>query len=152
MHFDINLKVSDQLIFYFLIYNLILIFISKVSLVTESDRNKILDIIEKHEDINSIISLLSYDFQALEVDLREQRCFGRGHRLNDLKTSINENTIISLDFSRNENFCRHRLIINELLQMQHLNMLISTAQLKETFYKSELFELGIINFLKLNLF
>lgn len=99
----------------------------------------------QHEDINSIISLLSYDFQALEVDLRkelEQRVVYRTN-LNDLKTSINENTIISLDFSRNENFCRFRLIINELLQMQQLIILINTAQLKETFYKSELFELDV---------
>ena len=117
----------------------------EVSPVTQKERNTILEIIEKHEDINSIISLLSYDFQAMETDLRkelEQRVAIRSN-LTDLKASINENTIISLDFSRNENFCRHRLIINELLQMQQLTMLISTAQLKETFYKSELFELDV---------
>ena len=117
----------------------------EVSPVTEIERNTILEIIKKHEDINSIISLLSYDFQAMELDLRkelEQRVVIRTN-LTDLKSSINENSIISLDFSRNENFCRHRLIINELLQMQQLTMLISTAQLKETFYKSELFELDV---------
>ena len=117
----------------------------EVSPITEIERNTILEIIKKHEDINSIISLLSYDFQAMELDLRkelEQRVVIRNN-LTDLKSSINENTIISLDFSRNENFCRHRLIINELLQMQQLTMLISTAQLKETFYKSELFELDV---------
>lgn len=113
--------------------------------ITEIERNTILEIIKKHEEINSIISLLSYDFQAMELDLRkelEQRVAIRSN-LTDLKSSINENTIISLDFSRNENFCRHRLIINELLQMQQLHQLISTAQLKETFYKSELFELDV---------
>lgn len=114
-----------------------------MSPATEIERNTILDIIKKHEDINAIISLLSYDFQAMELDLRkelEQRVVYRTN-LNDLKLSINENA--SLDFSRNENFCRHRLIINELLHMQQLTMLISTAQLKETFYKSELFELDV---------
>lgn len=117
----------------------------EVSPVTEIERNTILEIIKKHEDINAIISLMSYDFQAMELDLRkeiEQRVVYRTN-LNDLKSSINENAIISLDFSRNENFCRHRLIINELLQMQQLTMLISTSQLKETFYKSELFELDV---------
>ena len=117
----------------------------EVSPITEIERDTILEIIKKHEDINSIISLLSYDFQAMELDLRkelEQRVVIRSN-LTDLRSSINENTIISLDFSRNENFCRHRLIINELLQMQQLTMLISTAQLKETFYKSELFELDV---------
>ena len=94
-------------------------------------RKNILQIISQNEEVNSIISLLSVDFHAMEIDVKkelEQKSvlsvnlsenLNRGGTLNDnnvIISSIVNN--LSLDFERSDGFCRMRLIISELFAIQ----------------------------------
>lgn len=93
-------------------------------------RKLILQIISQNEEVNSIISLLSVDFHAMEIDVKkelEQKSVLSANLSENLnKNALNDNNVIissivnnlSLDFERSDGFCRMRLIISELFAIQ----------------------------------
>ncbi|KAK4336983.1 hypothetical protein RND71_044173 [Anisodus tanguticus] len=79
----------------------------------------------------------------MEIDVRKE--LEQRSNLRDFtKTSINDNVIISSivnNLSLDDGFCRHRLIVSELLAVQTFTNLINTNhKVKDCFYKSELFD------------
>jgi integrator complex subunit 2 len=93
-------------------------------------RKIILQIISQNEEVNSIISLLSVDFHAMEIDVKkelEQKSVLSANLSDNLnRNPLNDNNVIissivnnlSLDFERSDGFCRMRLIISELFAIQ----------------------------------
>lgn len=83
---------------------------------TADKRMTILQIISQNEEVNSIFSLLSVDFHAVEHDVKKKlenrKKFLLSANLNEVVNNL------SLDFERSDGFCRLRLIISELFAIQ----------------------------------